>query len=123
MTIQLPAVGTALAALLAAAVVALISTPVVRSLAFRVGAVDVPKDNRRMHKVPIPRLGGLAIFIAFLFSVISNTFPTKADGAVISLKVSLKYALFLSSFIAMPPLICLLNIVLLVKVWSELLIR
>ncbi|MEA4934451.1 MAG: undecaprenyl/decaprenyl-phosphate alpha-N-acetylglucosaminyl 1-phosphate transferase, partial [Lawsonibacter sp.] len=62
MTIQLSVVGTAAAALLAAAVVALISTPVVRSLAFRVGAVDVPKDNRRMHNHPIPRMGGLAIF-------------------------------------------------------------
>ena len=49
MTIELSVVGTAAAALLAAAVVALISTPVVRSLAFRVGAVDVPKDGRRMH--------------------------------------------------------------------------
>ena len=70
MTIQLPAVGTAAAALLAAAVVALISTPVVKSLAFKVGAVDVPKDNRRMHKVPIPRLGGLAIFIGFMVSIL-----------------------------------------------------
>jgi len=70
MTIQITAVGTALAALLAAAVVALISTPVVRSLAFRVGAVDVPKDNRRMHKHPIPRMGGLAIFFGFILSVL-----------------------------------------------------
>lgn len=70
MTIQLSIVGTAAAALLAAAVVALISTPVVRSLAFRVGAVDIPKDNRRMHNHPIPRMGGLAIFFGFLLSVL-----------------------------------------------------
>ena len=70
MTIQLPAVGTAAAALLAAAVVALISTPVVKSLAFKVGAVDVPKDNRRMHDHPIPRMGGLAIFFGFILSVL-----------------------------------------------------
>ena len=70
MTIQLPAVGLALAALLTAALVALISTPVVRSLAFRVGAVDVPKDNRRMHNHPIPRMGGLAIFFGFILSVL-----------------------------------------------------
>jgi UDP-GlcNAc:undecaprenyl-phosphate GlcNAc-1-phosphate transferase len=60
----------ALAALLTAALVALISTPVVRSLAFRVGAVDVPKDNRRMHNHPIPRMGGLAIFFGFILSVL-----------------------------------------------------
>jgi UDP-GlcNAc:undecaprenyl-phosphate GlcNAc-1-phosphate transferase len=70
MQIQLPAVGLALAALLTAALVALISTPVVRSLAFRVGAVDVPKDARRMHTHPIPRMGGLAIFFGFILSVL-----------------------------------------------------
>ena len=70
MTIQLPILGTALAALLAAAIVSLISTPVVKSLAFKVGAVDVPRDNRRMHKRPIPRMGGLAIFLGFLLSVL-----------------------------------------------------
>lgn len=58
---------------LALGVAALISfgmTPLVKNLAIRVGAIDVPKDNRRMHKVPIPRLGGLAIAIAFLLSVL-----------------------------------------------------
>ena len=68
--IQLPSVGLALAALLAAALVALIFTPMVRSLAFRVGAVDIPKDNRRMHDHPIPRMGGLAIFFGFILSVL-----------------------------------------------------
>ena len=70
MIIQLPVVGMALGALLVAAIVALISTPVVRSLAFKVGAVDVPKDARRMHKHPIPRMGGLAIFFGFILSVL-----------------------------------------------------
>lgn len=70
MPIQLSSIGLSLAALLAAALVALISTPVVRSLAFRVGAVDVPKDARRMHDHPIPRMGGLAIFFGFILSVL-----------------------------------------------------
>ena len=70
MPIQLPVLGTALASLLAAAIVALITTPVVRSLAFKVGAVDVPKDARRMHSHPIPRMGGLAIFFGFILSVL-----------------------------------------------------
>ena len=68
--LQLPTVGLALAALLTAALVALIFTPMVRTLAFRVGAVDVPKDNRRMHDHPIPRMGGLAIFLGFILSVL-----------------------------------------------------
>ena len=53
-----------------AAVVSFVSTPLVKQLAYKVGAIDVPKDNRRMHKTPIPRLGGLAIFLAFLLSVL-----------------------------------------------------
>lgn len=46
------------------------STPLVKRLAFKIGAIDVPKDNRRMHKKPIPRLGGLAIICGFLVSVL-----------------------------------------------------
>ena len=70
MPIQLPSVGLAAAALLVAALVALMTTPVVRSLAVRMGAVDVPKDGRRMHDHPIPRMGGLAIFFGFILSVL-----------------------------------------------------
>ena len=68
--ISLQVVGSVAAALLVAAVVALIATPVVRSLAFKIGAVDVPRDSRRMHDHPIPRMGGLAIFFGFLLSVL-----------------------------------------------------
>ena len=57
-------------ALLAALVVSFLVTPVVKSFAYKVGAIDVPKDERRMHKVPIPRLGGLAIFIGFMVSIL-----------------------------------------------------
>ncbi|MDP4109254.1 MAG: MraY family glycosyltransferase [Bacillota bacterium] len=46
------------------------ATPLVKRLAKRIGAIDVPKDARRMHKIPIPRLGGLAIFFGFIISVL-----------------------------------------------------
>lgn len=55
---------------LVAAVISFGSTPVVIALAKKIGAVDVPRDSRRMHTKPIPRLGGLAIFFGFLFSVL-----------------------------------------------------
>lgn len=45
-------------------------TPIVKILAFRIGAVDVPKDNRRMHKKPTARIGGLAIFYGFIISIL-----------------------------------------------------
>ena len=59
--------------LLALAVAFLISfsaTPMVISLAHKVGAIDVPKDKRRVHKKPTPLMGGLAIFYGFVVSVI-----------------------------------------------------
>ena len=50
------------------ALISFAATPLVSKMAFIVGAVDIPKDNRRMHDHPIPRMGGLAIAIAFLLS-------------------------------------------------------
>ena len=70
MQVELRVIGLVAAALAVAALIAFISTPVVKNLAYKVGAVDVPKDNRRMHKTPTPRLGGLAIFLGFILSVL-----------------------------------------------------
>lgn len=47
------------------------TTPLVRKLAYRVGAIDIPKDERRMHSKPIPTMGGLAIFVAFAFGILA----------------------------------------------------
>ena len=57
-------------ALLCAMVVSFILSPLVKSFAYKIGAIDVPKDARRMHKKPTPRLGGLAIFLGFMFSIL-----------------------------------------------------
>jgi len=74
MNISPTTIGYVAAAFGVAALVAFISTPVVKSLAFRVGAVDDPKKDkdpeRRMHRNPIPRMGGLAIFLGFLLSLL-----------------------------------------------------
>ena len=61
---------TSLFAFILALAISFACTPAVRMLAIKIKAVDVPKDNRRMHKVPIPRMGGLAIFAGFLVSVL-----------------------------------------------------
>ncbi len=50
--------------------IAFASTPVVIGLARKIKAIDVPKDERRVHKKPIPLIGGLAIFYGFLVSVV-----------------------------------------------------
>jgi len=54
---------------LVALVAALILTPQVRRLAFRVGALDSP-DHRKVHQGVMPRLGGLAIYASFVLAVL-----------------------------------------------------
>lgn len=58
-------------ALLFAFFMAYATTPLVRKMAVKMGAIDVPRDERRMHKKPVPTMGGLAIFIAFTFGVLA----------------------------------------------------
>ena len=59
-----------LLAIAVAAVVAFGSTPIVKSFAQKVGAMDNPGEARRIHTHPIPRMGGMAIFLGFLLSVV-----------------------------------------------------
>ena len=70
MLIENRLIAYTLLALLVALVVSFLMTPIVKTFAYKVGAIDVPKDARRMHKTPIPRLGGLAIFIGFMVSIL-----------------------------------------------------
>jgi len=53
-----------------AAFMSLIATPIAKILAVKIGAIDVPKDDRRVHRIPVPRLGGLAIYLGFVISVV-----------------------------------------------------
>lgn len=54
--------------LAAALAFAATGTPLARRLALRTGMVDQP-NTRKVHTVPTPLLGGLAIYIAFVLSV------------------------------------------------------
>jgi UDP-GlcNAc:undecaprenyl-phosphate GlcNAc-1-phosphate transferase len=51
---------------LATGVVSFLLTPLAIRLAPRLGAVDHPQDDRRVHQAPIPRTGGLAVAAAFV---------------------------------------------------------
>ena len=70
MPIEFNMIAVILLPLVVALVISFLSTPIVKSFAYKLGAIDVPKDERRMHKVPIPRMGGLAIFLGFIISVL-----------------------------------------------------
>ena len=57
-------------AFLLAFIVTFMATPYTIKIAHKVGAVDVPKDQRRMHKKAMPKFGGPAVILGFLVSVI-----------------------------------------------------
>ena len=57
-------------ALVIAFVISFIATPLVKNFAVKVGAIDIPDKKRHIHSHPIPRMGGLAIFLGFLLSSI-----------------------------------------------------
>lgn len=68
-------------AFVVALIVSYATTPLSIKLAFKINALDVPRDGRRMHKKPTPRIGGIAIVYGFFISVccFSNFF---IDGAL-----------------------------------------
>ena len=53
-----------------AALIAFGTTPIIKTFAQKVGAIDVPDQVRHFHAHPTPRMGGMAIFLGFLISVL-----------------------------------------------------
>ena len=58
---------------LIAFVLALVIVPVVRSFCLKKGLVDIPND-RKVHKKPIPRLGGVTIWLCTILTFIILVF-------------------------------------------------
>lgn len=56
-------------AFLLAFIVTFMTTPYTIKIARKVGAVDVPKDKRRMHNKAMPKFGGPAVILGFLVAV------------------------------------------------------
>lgn len=56
-------------AFLLAFIVTFMATPYTIKIARKVGAVDVPKDKRRMHNKSMPKFGGPAVILGFLVAV------------------------------------------------------
>ncbi len=70
-------------AILVAAVVSWLGTAVMRWLAPRVGALDVP-DERKIHAWPVPRLGGVGMWagIVIALALMLNWSPQSLQGQV-----------------------------------------
>ena len=51
-------------------VVSFVATRQVRDVATQRGWISIPRGGRHVHENPLPRLGGVAIFLAFSFSLV-----------------------------------------------------
>src|SRR6185369_7805480 len=47
-------------------ILSIVLTPLVRNYVVSRGILDVPIDSRRIHVSPVPRFGGVAVFVSFL---------------------------------------------------------
>lgn len=69
---------------LLSSVISWIFTPAAKRIAFKLGAIDVPRDKRRVHKRPIPRMGGLSIYVSFLTcSLVFSRFDKTVIGIML----------------------------------------
>ena len=57
-------------ALVISIVVAFATAPLSIRIAHKLGVIDRPKDARRVHKKPIPRFGGMAIFLGSMAAML-----------------------------------------------------
>ena len=67
---------------LLAFIVAFMATPYSIKIAEKIGAIDIPKDDRRMRKKAIPKLGGLAVISGFAISLIYLISVMNIEGSI-----------------------------------------
>lgn len=63
---------------------AMFITPLVIRMAVQLGHYDVPDGERRVHEAPTPRIGGIAIYIAFMLALFTTLSLALTHNAIIS---------------------------------------
>jgi len=76
---------TFLLTFLIALILTILLTPMVRSFAPEIGALDKP-SQRKVHHTVIPRTGGIAIYFGFLVAVLFGLLIGQASGTIINPK-------------------------------------
>ena len=80
---------------LGAFIATILLTPLSIRIAPKIGGLDIPKDNRRMHTKPIPRVGGIAVFIGVTAAVFvflpHASYISDSCGSADSLLLYLQY--------------------------------
>ena len=64
---------------LSALVTTLLTTPLASKIAWKVGAIDYP-EKRRINKTPIPRMGGIAVFLGLFVALLLQVFGYRYLG-------------------------------------------
>lgn len=69
-------------AFLLAFITTFVITPYTIKLAKKVGAVDLPKDERRINTKAMPRLGGIAVIAGFVVSIVYLLIIMSIEGTI-----------------------------------------
>lgn len=76
----MPPVENYLLILVVSGAASYVTTPFVLYLSRRVGAVDIP-DDRKVHAVPTPTLGGTAILLGFIAAMVAASYLNQFSGS------------------------------------------
>ena len=74
--------GNIAIAFILAFIVSFMATPYTIKIARKIGALDVPKDKRRMHTRAMPKFGGPAVILGFLVSMIYLIIIMSIEGSL-----------------------------------------
>lgn len=74
--------GNIAIAFILAFIVAFMATPYTIKIANKIGAVDIPKDKRRMHTKKMPKFGGPAVVLGFIVSIIYLIIVMNIEGSL-----------------------------------------
>jgi len=74
--------GNIAIAFVLALIVSFMATPYSIKIAEKIGAIDIPKDDRRMRKKTMPKLGGVAVIAGFAVSTIYLISVMSIEGSI-----------------------------------------
>ena len=94
-------------------IAAFASTPAVRKLAYKIGALDIPDHKRHIHTKTTPLIGGLAIFFGFLIGLILfyRPFDVQARGIFIASLIIIAAGIIDDTVVLKPKIKLLVQIV------------
>src|SRR3989339_172530 len=74
--------------LVVAFIVTYLTTPIIQKIAIKINAVDLPGE-RKIHLLPVPRLGGVGIYLGFVAAVITSLIISNYYNINLDLKAML----------------------------------